>query len=254
MMPCPSYPKIETLFERDEHFHVDTQRIRCPEFTQIARWLVTEKIDGTNIRVSLERNSPDWSVRFYGRTDNAQIPTFLLSYLQDTFGRDDLKGLWRGRQNCELCGGSGLIGHPPSGCSCIDGGYSITLYGEGYGERIQKGGGGYREGVSFRLIDVLVGGMWWLDWLNVCDIAEKLGIKTVPLLPDITGMWDIVDEVRLPFASTVSFEERPKPEGGLKTVRYAEGIVARTNPYLFDKHGRPLRWKLKTKDFGGNNG
>ena len=29
----------------------------------------------------------------------------------------------------------------------------------------------------------------------------------------------------------------------------AEGIVARTDPYLFDKHCHPLRFKLKTKDF-----
>jgi len=248
MMPCPNYPKIETLFERDEHFHVDTQHIRCPEFTQIARWLVTEKIDGTNVRVSLERNFPDWGVRFYGRTDNAQIPTFLLSYLQDTFGRDDLKGLWRGRQNCELCGGSGLIGHLPSGCSCIDGGYSITLYGEGYGARIQKGGGNYREGVGFRLFDVLVDGRWWLDWANVKDVATKLGIKTVPDFGYPRPLEEIVQMVRCGFYSVVANDD----QGG-HIEHKAEGIVARTDPYLFDKHGHPLRWKLKTKDFGGNN-
>ena len=44
------YPKIETLFTRDEKFKV-TDIIRLPEFENIKKWLVTEKIDGTNIRI-----------------------------------------------------------------------------------------------------------------------------------------------------------------------------------------------------------
>lgn len=246
MNGCPSYPKIETLFERDEKFHVDPSRLRCPEFGLIKDWLVTEKIGGTNIRVSLERNFPDWGVRFYGRTDAAQIPTFLLSYLQDTFERDPLKHLWRGKKDCELCGGTGLVGSLPSGCSCIDGGYRITLYGEGYGAKIQKGGGNYREGVSFRLFDVLIDGKWWLSWENVCDVAEKLGIKTVPVFQDgvpISWVTSAIQNGAL--ASRVAREDW----GLAVSPIQAEGIVARTNPDLFDKHGRPLRFKLKTKDF-----
>ena len=45
-----SYPKIETLFKRDEKFNI-TDEIRCPEFDNIKKWLITEKIDGTNIRI-----------------------------------------------------------------------------------------------------------------------------------------------------------------------------------------------------------
>jgi len=37
------YPKIETLFERDEHFKV-TDTISCKEFQNVCTWLVTEKI------------------------------------------------------------------------------------------------------------------------------------------------------------------------------------------------------------------
>lgn len=228
------YPKIETLFERDEHFHVNTSCIRCPEFTQIARWLVTEKIDGTNIRVGLEwpllsaddenpRELSGWRVRFYGRTNNAQIPTFLFSYLQDTFTLDKMQKLWHG-----------------------EGTYPITLYGEGYGARIQKGGGNYREGVSFRLFDVLVDGKWWLDWENVCDVAAKLGIATVPQIgADFEATTDsVVAWVRDGFTSQVAHNER-----GIDIP--AEGIVARTDPYLYDKRGHPVKFKLKTKDFPG---
>jgi hypothetical protein len=226
---CPSYPKIETLFNRGpDHFVTDD--LRCPEFNQIAHWLVTEKIDGTNIRVSLESIDPldgfaPWQVRFYGRTDAAQIPTFLLGYLQDTFTLDKMVALCMA--DAEL--------------------YSITLYGEGYGARIQKGGGNYREGVSFRLFDVLVDGKWWLDWENVCDVAVKLGIFTVPrLASEFEADLDfIVAAVRGGFTSQVARWER-----GIDVP--AEGVVARTDPYLFDKRGHPLRFKLKTRDFKEN--
>ena len=57
----------------------------------------------------------------------------------------------------------------------------VCLYGEGYGTRLQKGGGNYREGVSFRLIDAWING-WWVKWDNIVDIAKSLDIKTVPKL------------------------------------------------------------------------
>ena len=45
------YPKIETLFERDKDTFKVTDKIRLPEFEMIDNWLITEKIDGTNVRV-----------------------------------------------------------------------------------------------------------------------------------------------------------------------------------------------------------
>ena len=46
------YPKIETLFRRDETNHkVISTEVRCEEFNIPQEWLATEKIDGTNIRV-----------------------------------------------------------------------------------------------------------------------------------------------------------------------------------------------------------
>lgn len=243
---APPYVEIKTLFERREDFTVNTEKLRRAEFGQIARWLVTEKIDGTNIRVSLEYDdskcwsedmpSPhprhecsEWVVRIGGRTNNAQVPPFLLEYLQQTFTLDRMTSLWKPENDGEI--------QP----------YPITLYGEGYGERIQKGGGNYRAGVSFRLFDVLVGGKWWLDWANVCDIAAGLGIKTVPMVASVMLQADIVDYVRGGFASYVANEERGQ-------LHEAEGVVARTDPYLYDKHGSPLKFKLKARDFKRGKG
>lgn len=236
-MNCPTYPKIETLFERDEKSHVNTSELRRPEFALIHHWLVTEKIDGTNIRVALETpdksgdddiDRDDFVARFYGRTDKAQIPKPLLTYLQETITVDKMLGLCKPKKD-------GQVEY-----------YPMTLYGEGYGAGIQKGGGNYREGVSFRLFDVLVDGKWWLDWENVAGIAESLGIKTVPVIQERVNLEWITSAVQnVAIASRVAREDRDLPVSPID----AEGIVARTDPYLFDKHGHPLRFKLKTRDF-----
>ena len=58
---------------------------------------------------------------------------------------------------------------------------TVTLYGEGYGATIQKGGGNYiSDGVNFALFDVLIDN-WWLKDPDVYGIAAALEIQTVPI-------------------------------------------------------------------------
>lgn len=210
------YPKIETLFERGLDHRV-TDKIRRPEWTQVGGWSVTEKIDGTNIRVHLDIEG---KVHFGGRTERAQVPAFLLDHLMETFPAEKMKAaLW-------------LDGVPAD----------AVLFGEGYGPKIQKGGGNYRSDVSFRLFDVYVGEKWWLEWNNVVDVAAKLGITT-PQLIFANAAWGAIEHlVRVGFASYAA-----KEDGG--TGRQAEGIVARS-PF-FNRHGSRVMFKLKTKDFTG---
>lgn len=205
------YHKIDTLFERDrETFVVDPSRLKSPVIGTISEWDVTEKIDGTNIRVML---SAEGEVSFGGRTNAAQIPGDLVLYLIKTFQQDRMKqALW-------------IDGTP----------IKAVLYGEGYGPGIQKGGGLYRSTKAFILFDVLIGDKWWLDRAAVDDIAEKLSINTVPYL----GRWSlsqIIDHVKNPFSSALG-------------SAIAEGVVARPIETLFDKRGERLIIKLKTKDF-----
>lgn len=267
MSNCPEFPKIDTLYTRDDN-HVITNVIRRPEFLVPAKWLVTEKIDGTNIRISLEQERPDypavelrgeWNVVIRGRTSRAQIPTLLFEHLQKTFTLKGLKSLWRGKSNCDRCDGTGRedSGQPkilselaepfPYACDCVEP-YPITLYGEGYGGGIQKGGGQYTSktkggAASFRLFDVFIGETW-LDRENVEDIAGKLGIETAPLLGTTWEIDSIVHLVRSGFRSEVAEKEG---ESG----HPAEGIMAFTSPPLFNSRGKRLMFKLKTRDFAG---
>src|SRR5688572_17144881 len=131
-MDRTEYPKIESPFKR----FTDGPNRNKFDFTQWARpefdvlrnqdWEWTEKIDGTNVRVIWDGHK----VSFGGRTDAAQMPVFLLQKLQDLFPEELMEQAF---QNTE-----------------------VVLYGEGYGAKIQKGGGNYRQDQSFILFDVKV--------------------------------------------------------------------------------------------------
>ncbi len=209
------YPKIDTLFVRDEKFKL-TDKLRRPVLADIAKWIVTEKVDGTNIRVSMEHSA--LSIEVGGRTDNAQIPGDLIKNLYEMLPSEKMRKLFN-----------------PDSVSSL----RITLFGEGYGAGIQKGGY-YRDNKSFILFDVLIEsdeGAWWQDDDTVTEFAERLGIERVPII----GEWplkEIVKHVKEGIQSRVA-----------QAASTAEGIVARTREPLFDKRGRRLILKLKTKDF-----
>ena len=218
------YPKIETLYVRStQEWKVLTDQVRCPEFQLVNAWLVTEKIDGTNVRVILNE-SGDIEIR--GRTDKAQFNPVVLEALQKMFPADVMRGCFAADTETGV--------HP----------YTI-LYGEGYGEKIQKGGK-YRKGQSFRLFDVRVGD-WWLNWDDVIDVAEKLDIGTVPWCSkSLTSLPTNERDLSSFFydsGSLVALQD--KNEAGIQP----EGIVARTDPLLFTRRGDRVMWKLKFKDF-----
>lgn len=206
----PEYHKIDTLFERDKStFIVDPNKLKSSVLGTISEWDVTEKIDGTNIRVML---SAAGEVSFGGRTNSAQIPADLIQYLIRTFQQDRLKSaMW------------------------LEEPVEAVLYGEGYGPGIRKGGSLYRKDKAFILFDVLVGGKWWMERQAVSEIAGKLGIDVVPCLGRMS-LAEIVNKVETPFPSLL----------GTAT---AEGIVARPIETLFDRRGERVIIKLKTKDF-----
>lgn len=214
------YPKIETLYNRDERTHkVIVGDYRHEAFRNIRYWHVTEKVDGTNVRVSL---MPQGEIFYGGRTDAAQMPVFLLDYLRKTLTADVLETAFPRPRESE-----------------------VILFGEGYGEKIQKGGGNYRKGVAMRLFDVIYG-PWWLEPDDVDDVAAKCGILPCPSL----GTLEVFPESAEMLASVFrnggqSIVATEDGGAGLQ----AEGIVARTIPGLLTRRGHRLMWKLKFKDF-----
>lgn len=183
-----------------------------PEFGNVKRWLVDEKIDGTNVRIFYK----DGKVSFGGRTSNAQMPTTLLKYLQDTFYKDLLFKVFPVKEDEP---------YP-----------NIILFGEGYGPKIQAPGGNYRKEVGFILFDIWVNG-WWLERGSVIDIAGQLGIQTTPILGLMTEE-EIVSFVKSQPMSVCSI-----------TPQVMEGVVCRSEPLMLFRNGKPMIWKLKCKEF-----
>ena len=215
------YSKIQTLFKRDDKNIIIPDQFTYPEFEYLKdnKWECTEKIDGTNIRIELDFNVHDDGVRevnvnFKGRTDEATIPAHLYRRLKELF--DNVNWL-------EIFD--------------ITSTTSITLYGEGYGTKIQKGGNYISSGVDFILFDVKVD-KWWLQRDAVEDVANKLNIKIVPLIGYMT-IPEAVEYVRKGFKSTIA-ENKDYD---------AEGLVLKTTTGLLRRNGERLITKIKTVDF-----
>jgi len=212
------YHKINTIFKRDmaNNGQIIEGEYSESEFEYLKdnQWVFTEKVDGTNIRVMW--NGKD--VVFGGKTDNASIPVFLLYKLQELF-EGNKKELFKSKFIDKL-------GNPFG---------EVCLYGEGYGAKIQKGGGNYlKEGVDFVLFDVKIGEIY-LERKNVEDIANHFGIKIVPIIGEGT-LSEAIEMVKTGFNSV----------WGKFT---AEGIVLRPKTELKTRRGDRVITKIKYRDF-----
>lgn len=213
------YHKIDTVFKRDpetKHKTLLERQFSQPAFEYLARneWVFTEKVDGTNIRVMIspyQEEGKAYGIVFGGKTDAAQIPAFLVARLEALFHNDSQRA-----RLAEM--------FPDGAC----------LYGEGYGAKIQKGGGNYRPDQDFVLFDVKVGD-WWLERHNVEDVAAKLGLDVVPIIGRGT-LSDMVEMTRFGFHS----------KWGPFT---AEGIVARPAVEMKTRNGSRIITKIKHRDF-----
>jgi len=211
------YPKIETAWLRDPDTHkVSPGLHRREEFGLVNKWMITEKIDGMNVRVFW--NTITETLEFRGRSDNAQFHPLMLQMLRNEFLVHRLKDAFD-----DDCG-------------------QVILYGEGYGPKVQQGDR-YSEIHRFRLFDVLVDKSW-LEWYDIQDVAEKIGIYHVPVLHcDV----DYIPTCRRALQDLVTQSEIAMIHGNHGVL--AEGIVARTDPQLYMKNGQRLMWKSKFTDF-----
>lgn len=216
------YQKIQTLFKRDERNIIIPDQFTYPEFEVLKdlKWECTEKIDGTNIRIELTSSgNPEDGIimSFKGRTDKAVIPEHLLTKLNWLFDREHLMEVLNITDETQDC--------------------NITLYGEGYGAKIQKGGNYISNDVNFILFDVKIG-KWWLDRESIKDIANKLGISAVPLMGYMT-IPEAIEYVKKGFKSTIA-ENKDYD---------AEGLVLKAPCGLLKRDGERLITKIKTVDF-----
>ena len=208
------YTKIETIFERDMEGTkklIDGKfRNETVEFLKDNQWICTEKIDGTNIGIVWDGHK----VSYQGRTERAQIPAHLMNKLIEMFGGETNEELFEQKF----------------------GETQVVLFGEGYGAKIQKGGGNYRSDVYFILFCVYLPEQnLWLKRDALEDIAKTFGIDIVPIV--LTGT----------LQEAVNFvKQKPKSTIGVADM---EGLVCKPTVDMLDRMGRRVIVKVKVRDF-----
>jgi hypothetical protein len=209
------YPSIESVWKREGKYLVPGA-IREPVVECVREWFLTEKVDGTNIRLIFSEEGLD--VR--GRTDRAQFKPSQLDFLRGLVDVDHAKEMLR---------------HPTRPD------WVVTVYGELFGPGIQRGGH-YASGLRFRAFDVMFGDTTWGDRDDLVTICERLGLEYVPVVATMTDLDQLprttADMTTLVGTSAVA------ETAGLQM----EGIVARPALTLLDKRGNRVMFKLCYRD------
>lgn len=206
------YPKINSLFKRNKEDNLFILGdYSCQEFDLIKRWRVEEKIDGTNVRIIYDPEAQGDKVTILGRSKDSGLPAYLIEFLKSHFTVERLKG-------------------------AFDTKYKCILYGEGYGHTIQSAGPNYRKDVSFMLFDIVVGSFW----LTREVVQEKAALLQLAAPPEL----GIMTETEI-----LNFiHSKPQSLCSVKP-QVLEGIVARPEPLMLFRNGKPIMWKLKVRDF-----
>ena len=212
----PKYHKIHALYKRDEKGHF-TGELSKPEFDYLfhSAWRWTEKVDGTNIRVGLDKSR--FEIR--GKSDRAQLPPDLLMNVNKMF----------------------MARLPTEHWTTMAGDIPITLYGEGYGAGIQKAGVGYGPDKRFILFDARRG----KRWLPRTEVEEIAAYLDIPIVSEVlTGSIAVaIDYVQHEPASFVS-----------QSPMTMEGIVGVPLVPLTNQWGERVIVKVKGKDHPAKEG
>ena len=250
-----TYQKINTIFKRDnKNVIMQYAGFVQPEFEYLRnlKWRAEEKIDGTNMRIEVtpkieyqieyysntelvETDIPlgvHFTVTIKGKTDNAQIPPMLKKYMEDNYPADKVLNAFGLKEFIPV---KEWTDHKWNDIIDIP---KYTIYGEGYGAKIQKAGGNYiKNDVSFIVFDVKVGDMYLLTD-NRDDIANKLSAPIVPFIGNFT-IDEAIEYVRKGFKSRIAENKD----------FIAEGLVLRTDLGLRNRRGERLIVKIKYEDF-----
>ncbi len=205
------YPKIPALYKRDP---ADPKKILYGEFKDPtvkylmwSEWIFTEKVDGTNMRIVWNGEN----VTIKGRNEKSQVPDSLVDFMSYYESNEFVRKL------------QSWFGPTPA-----------TIYGEGYGAKIQKGGGDYiPDDVSFIAFDVLLGQRYWMSYSEVYDLTTSLNILMVP----VNGICVLVNKVAEMKNNEIQVSQlRSTP---------AEGLVGQPRAQLLNASGKLIRVKLK---------
>lgn len=213
------YPKIQSLYKRDPK----TNRIiegdfSLPEFEylQTLKWHATEKIDGTNVFLEYTITEKGADLFIGGRTEKTKHPDYLMAKLTSIAESINIFELIEN----------------------LKPGQVVTIFGEGYGNKIQAVGNGYlKDKVDFIVFDIRINN-YWLPYSEILKVASKANLKVVPNLGEYT-LSQACKLMQIGFPSLIAENK----------IMMAEGMILRPVVPLFTSRGERITVKIKYKDF-----
>ncbi len=206
------YQKINNIFKFDERYRNIVGMADTYQILRNIEWIGTEKVDGTNIRIYWD----GYKIQIAGRTEKSQIPDHLMNYLSNLFLTQEMEYVFEQ-----------MFGEKEA-----------YLFGEGYGFKIQTNGDKYiaDNKCGFIVFDINIDG-WDLKRKDVDDIANKLGLPSVPVVFEGT-LDEAIEFVKKHHMSTLN--------GGLHEM---EGIVlVPRDIQLYDNKHKLIKCKCKYRD------
>lgn len=214
------YHKIEPLFKFDHN----TKKFIYGNFKNMNvrilknnDWVFTEKVDGMNFRIIWD----GYSLSYGGRTKKSEFSTRQKQFIKKELINKDLENL----------------------VEQTFGEKKVIIYGELYGNDIQKVGKLYSETYSFLVFDILVNGIFLERYKiddssyrdNLSDVCNTLGLKAVPILL-VGTIQEALDFLDKEIVSRIS-DQAP-----------LEGLVGVPVGNLLDRAGNRIIVKIKERD------
>lgn len=193
------------------------------EYLFDCKWEGYCKIDGTNSKIAFYPSSGE--IKVGGKTDNAQSIKGQFEFLEKIGER--IKPMLQEMFPKETAKFEQALVESP-----------IYIYGEYYGEGVQKSGSAYGER-NFAVFDINQQG-WWIPSDMRHDICSKLGLNEVPYFGTMT-LREIEERVRKGFPTYVPNARNPS--------FIEEGVVCRPPIGLKDSRGERVIVKIKHGDY-----
>jgi hypothetical protein len=259
------YQKINTIWKRDERNKIILGDYAMPEIEYLKDniWEVTEKIDGTNMsfEIMFEQDGTikDWNI--HGKTEQANIPANLLNEMNRLYNLmiedDKLSNTFRLEKT-----------NPETNKVEVTYPYKVTIFGEGYGAKIQ-GGGRYSATPKFIVFDVMIqstenGEPMYLLRKNVEDICSKLSLDIVHCYGEVClyTICDIIETIAKKVYTSNNINNIKKSDYNDDYIQeymfshsaedenlVIEGFVVKSPLGLKTRLGKNIVFKVKVKDY-----
>lgn len=150
------YMKIQNVFKFDEKYRKIIGLNEPYETLKDIQWYGTEKVDGTNTRILWDGHR----ISIMGHTEKSQLPKHLTEYLSNIFLTSEMEYVFEQ----------------------IFEDKEVAIFGESYGNKIQKDGEKYiNDNVGFIIFDININN-FWLSRENVENICKRLNFDVVPIV------------------------------------------------------------------------